>query len=396
MIQEPGVNIEHLNGQLGRVESVADRVMGIITSGVAVTDKIQLGTPHQLFGTDGAKDFGLSEAENPEAWHQISKFYERAGEGQEMWIMLVSDTTTLEDICDLQNDILTKLKDASNDIAIIGVNRIPDAGYTPSITDKGVDDDVYAAMLKAQIAVADYRSKNKPFRVVIGGREYTGVPQDVHAFDTEASNGVQMCFHSLSATGNPAIGHLLGQYANRKVNRKISRTKNGDGNLQIAKAYYTSGGEYNETESKALNAKSVVVTRKWLGRSGFYFMDDHMCCPTSDDYHYMNKCRTIDKMHKLTYIVYTDEIHDEILLDDNGFMNGAAVKGFQERIVDAISDEMIDNGKNELSSVECIINPNQNLSSSDYFTIQKVGGIPTGSASQINISLGFTNPANQA
>src|SRR5690348_4745268 len=96
----PNVSIEILNGQLGRVSPVADGVAGLMLSGVAVGD-VALGSPKQIFSLEEAEDLGINEAydttNTTNVWKQIKEFYQRAGDGSELYFMICSKATKLVD-----------------------------------------------------------------------------------------------------------------------------------------------------------------------------------------------------------------------------------------------------------------------------------------------------------
>jgi hypothetical protein len=98
----------------------------------------------------------------------------------------------------------------------------------------------------------------------------------------------------------------------------------------------------------------------------------------------------IDKAHRIAYATFVDEIEDDVELDENGFLNPAVAKGYAAKIERAIRLGMAD----EITDVKCDINPAQDVLATDLITITKLGIIPFGYSSFIEVPLGFSNPQN--
>lgn len=394
----PGVNIEILNNQLGSTPGTDDGVAGLIMSGVEVAGKIALSEPKQIFSTDDAKELGLDAAydtdNSVEVWKHISEFYAQAGEGSELWIMLVVNTTTMEDICDQTNDLAKKLLDAANGrIRLLGVTRIPDGTYTPTFND-GLDDDVTAAVLTAQALATAYAALYKPVRILLEGRAYQGVVANLADLRAGSENrvGVVLGGTKESAT-SAAVGLTLGRLAKNPVQRNIGRVK--DGNLGIVAAYLSDGNpieDLSEAEWGQVHDKGYIFMRPYQGKNGYYFNDDPSCSPITDDYSSLARGRVIDKALLLTYATYIEEILDDIEVDpDTGRMNAAVIKNYQSLIENTLNTQMTNEG--EVSGVTVNIDPTQNVLSTDKVVID-LRIIPLAYGKTIEVSLGFSNPAN--
>ena len=163
----PDVSVNILNGQLGRTEGTSDGVAGLIVSGVAGA-ALALDTPAQIFSTDDAvaldidkllvvDDADPANDEPSDAFRQIQDFYKQAGEGAELWIMIVDPATSMNDLCDKSisgNKAKILLDAAGGSIRMLGVTRTPASTYTASYvinsTNVGIDRDVVDAVAKAQ------------------------------------------------------------------------------------------------------------------------------------------------------------------------------------------------------------------------------------------------------
>ena len=389
----PNVNIEILNNQLGAVSPSDDGIMGLILSGVAIAG-IGLLDPKQIFSIEDAEALGLDEAYDTtngvDVHQQVSEFYARATRGTQLWVMLVSRTSTMADVCDRTNNLARVLLDRAPQISMWGINRIPDAGYIPTYTD-GIDDDVNAAVLNAHALCEEYAANNRPFRFLVGARDFQGTPANLRDFRQNTNNRGGPVLGSVRTSGEPAVGFTLGQFANRPVQRNIGRVKDGDAGLAAA---YLSDGNTIETSEGAwgsIHDTGYIFFRKFVGRNGYFFNDDPSCAPLTDDYSSLARGRVIDKAHKIAYSTFVNELLDDLTVDENGFMDPAIAKDYQQRIENAIGLIML---PDEISGVRCRIDPAQNLNATDTVKIEKLGVRPKGYSKYIDIPLGFDNPAN--
>lgn len=389
----PDVEIEELNNQVGASTPSDDGIMGLILSGVAAPG-IALLDPKQIFSVDDAAALGLDAAYDTtnslDVHKQINEFYLRAARGQECWVMLISQTTTMADACNRTNNIARVLLDRAPQMSMFGITRTPDAAYIPTFVD-GIDDDVNAAVLNAHELCREYARANSPFRCLVGARAFQGVPADLRNFRANTQNRCGVVLGSLTTDGDPAVGFTLGQFSNRPVQRNIGRNRDGD--LGIGEAYFTNGMPINEYKD-ALNSihdKGYIFMRQFPRRNGWWFSDDPSCAPPTDDYAFLALGRVIDKAHKIGYDTYVSELQDDVDTDDNGFMDPAVVKTFESTVEEAIADQML---PAEITAVRCRINPEQNIIGTSRVNITKLGVRPKGYAKFIYVPLGFDNPFN--
>lgn len=389
----PDVTIPILNNQLGRVESVVDRVPGLILFGPAATS-LALGTAKQIFTLQEAVDLGIDEAYDTtnvtDVHKQIKEFYQAGNNGQELWIYLVAMATTMETAMDKTGSIAPAFLTAMGGrCTFLGISRYPVSGYTPTTTD-GLDNDVSAAVLKADALAKEQQALNKPFRVVIGARKFTpGTALKNYRLNT--NNAVALILFSTSATYNAvayyqaAVGFYMGLVCKLPVQRKASRVKNGD--VGLLNAYLTDG---TTIESKlslldTLAGKGVIVLRKFTTKNGYFCSPDYTCVANSDDYSTLTRGFVIDKAQRIAYATFVNELDDDIDVAEDGTISPAVAKSYQQKIINAITIGMA----GEISGVTCVINAVQNILATDMVQITKLGVRPKGYASYINVPLGF-------
>lgn len=391
----PDVSVNILNGQLGRTEGTADGVAGLVVSGAAASG-LALDTPAQIFGTTDAQDLGINESfdsdNSTDAYRQIKDFYKMAGEGAELWIMIVAPATTMAQLCDKDRssaDAATTLLDAANGaIRMLGITRNP--GSTGSHL-SGLDPDVEAAVINAQILADSYADAQKPVRVMVEGRELIGAFTGVVDFSDSDYNRVAVIGVGLGAdSAAAAVGLALGRAASLPVQRKISRVRNGD--LGLTEAFLTNGASIDtvsESDLGELHDKGIIVPRTFSGLNGFYFSGDQTATRTSDDFSSFARGRVIDKALVLSYQTLVQEIDDDIALAAGGQLPPVVIKSYKANVDSVFNAQMVSQG--EASSAELIIDANQNILSSDQVTAS-VSIVPTGYSSTIQVDLKFDNP----
>lgn len=392
----PGIVINVSSAGLGASVAVVDGICGMVLSGPAPTG-LALSTPAAIFNLQEAEALGIDadyDTDNSvDAYHQISAFYSQAAKGTELWIMIIPQTTTMASACDVANDVVKKLLNAAGGrVKLWAISRVPDGAYAPTYDD-GLDDDVNAAVLKADALCDAFAAAFNPCRALIGGIDFQGVVGDLRDFRANTNDRVGVVLGSLSADGYPAVGYVLGRFAAIPVQRKISRVKDGDVGADAA---YLSDGEPIESYESSMDAihnKGLIFFRTIQNKNGYYISSDPACVAEANDFSSLARGRVMDKAIRIAYATFVEEIEDDIDIDEAGYMSPAVVKDYQAKIKNALETQMADNlaSKNPVS-VE--INPAQNVLATNQVTIDKLAIRPKGYGSMIEINLGFENPLN--
>ncbi|MBL7779933.1 MAG: DUF2586 family protein [Saprospiraceae bacterium] len=390
----PGVNVLLQNGGLGLAPQSDDAVVGIVFNGVAATS-LALGTSFQGFGLDDFEALGIDAAYDTtntvKVWRTIKEFYDAAGDGAELWIMLVSQATTVEAILTKTNTHAKKLlDDAGGRIRILGVGRNPAGGYSPSTSTHQIDADIVNALTTGQALADDMQAAFKPVRIVVEGYAYTGTSSSLVNLKALTKPNMAVLIGNSESGARSAIGILLGRLAAVPVQRNPGRVK--DGSLPITAAYLgTATLESNQGASTAIHDKGFITLRTYPGKAGYYFTDDPTAVAATNDYSSLARGRIIDKAIRIAYTTYVEEILDEVLIDpDTGYIATVKAKQYQALIENAIGTAMV--GESEIVSVEAYVDPLQNVLSTNKICID-IRIVPYGYAKQIEVRLGFTNPA---
>ena len=109
-----------------------------------------------------------------------------------------------------------------------------------------------------------------------------------------------------------------------------------------------------------------------------------MSAPLTDDYSNLHLGRVIDKVMRIVYDTYVNEIMDNVYVDDAGKMESGVVKNFEGMVESAVNAGM----SGEISKFEAYIDPNQNVLSTGVLNV-KCKLLPQGTLSEINVDLSF-------
>lgn len=388
------VNIRLENGALGRVATTADGVAGLILTGKAVPDKLELNRVYLFGSVRDLTTHGITEEGNPLLYKEVAAFYEQAGDGAELYVLVVSEATTLTQMCSAEDGSpLKKLIDhAAGRIRLVGVNKLPPAEYEAG-TAQGVDGDVITAVAAAQNVATAYQAKINPFRMLLPAILWNGSTENLFKPREGSYNRVGLVLAAdkiIGETASPAVGRVLGRAAKIAVNRSIARVKDGT----IAATGFLADGKTPEEDAGMLDVlhdAGYILFRTFVGKNGYYLNDDCMAAPLTDDYSNLNLGRVIDKAIIIAYGAYVDEIQDSIEVDDNGQLPQYLCSYFEGNMENAVAASM----QEEISNFECFIDPAQNILSAGFLAVGcKI--VPKGILKEINVTLGFDNPALKA
>lgn len=390
----PKVDITLTNGGLALAIPNADSVAGLIVQGPAPTG-LALLTPTQIFTLQDATALGIDEAYDTAntvtAYKQIKEFYDEAGNGKELWIMVVSTAVTLTTMCDkTQANYAVKLLNAAGGkIRILGITRSPAGGYTP-VTTSGIDADVTTALVNAQALAVEYQDTYKPFRIILPAMYFQGGTTTLPDLKALSAPNCQVMLGDTASGTNAAVGLLLGRYAAIPVQRNPGRVKNGA--LTALAAYFAT----TALEAASLGAplayhtKGYVTFRTFVGKAGYFFTDDPTAVADTNDYSSFARGRVIDKALTIAYTTFINEILDEVTVDADGKLPLSYTKYIEGLIENAININMTANA--EISSFRAFVDANQNVISTGKICIE-MRITPVGYSKEILVKLGFENPA---
>lgn len=392
----PNVNIVLGNGNMGSVTLSDDGIAGLILTGTAVAGKLELNKVYVLGSTLDLPKRGIDAKTNPFLYKELTAFYTAAGEGAELHLLVVSEATTLTQICANSADSPLKklVNSAAGRIRLVGVNRNPPAGYTPT-KEKGLDKDVITAIASAHVVAEGFLSAIAPFRILLPAIGWDGTTDAIYQPREGSYNRVGVVLASDGKYGagtlySAAIGQALGRAARISVHQNIGRVRDG----AIATDGYLTDGKTPEehfSEWNLLDDAGYIFYRTFVGKNGYYLNGDAVAVPTTDDYCYLSSGRVIDKALVIAYKTYIDDILDNIDIDpDKGTIPAHICKSYEAAVERAVGTNM----SGEISSFAAYIDPSQNILASGNLTIScKI--VPMGTLREITVNLSLNNPANQ-
>lgn len=401
---KPDVTVIQSNGNLGRVAPSADGVSALVVSGIAVGGQFALGDVLGPFTSPADAELkGITAAYDATntclAYKHISDFYETAGLGTELYVMVVAKTVTMTDLCDKTMTYAKKLLSTTGGkIFMIGITRCPDGAYVPTYTDQ-FEADLWTAVTKAGALRVEEYDLHRPVSFILEGRNFQGnasSTKDLRDVAGPLQNRVAIAMGSdmdfiadnAYASKYANVGYVLGQFAGRPVQRNIGRVK--DGKLSITNAGFSNGAAYDtltETNTDSLHDHGYIFMRKHSGIDGFFFNDDPVATKITDDYSSFSAGRTMDKVARITRQVYLQELLDDIELDPTtGKLAVSTVKAYQGAVESEINLQMT--SKKEIVRVTAFCDPNQNVTATDQVKID-VKVRRKGMAKDIEATLAF-------
>ena len=345
-----------------------------------------------LSSTRDLTTLGIEEKTNPLAYKEVTQFYTKAGDGAELYLLIVAAATTLSQMCAVADGSpIRKLIDyAKGRIRLVGINRLPAEGYQGSTENTGIDADAVTAGEALQSVAESYAEKISPFRALLPAILWDGTTNKLFRPREATYNRVGYVMASdetIDGNHTAAIGQALGLLSSIPVHYNLGRVKNGQA---AATGYLTDGKtpEKNSAKLDTLHDAGYILYRYYVGRNGYYFNDDTTAAPLTDDYSNLNNGRVIDKAIGLAYDAYVGEILDSVEVDDDGHLPQTVCTYYERLIENAVAIGM--NG--EISDFRAYIDPKQNILSTSLLSINcKIR--PKGVLRDIVVNLGFENPA---
>jgi hypothetical protein len=348
---------------------------------------IELNKAYKVTMLSQAETLGITATgSNSFAYKIISDFYKMAAEGSELYFFLVSNSVLMSQMIDKDYGIIANFQTQTKGrVRNLTITRIASAEFNAG--PNSLDEDVATAVRMGEITRLYYVEKMKPFRLIVDGKNFTGNSEALIDWRTENNSGVAIFIASSTASNNASVGLLLGSKAQQPVQRKVSRVKNGK--LPIDAAFLTNleNSEDEEAIWDELHKKGYIFIRTYPHKTGLFFSSDTTCTSLTDDYSSLARGSVIDKGMIIAYLVFVEEIDDEIDTDDNGDLDAGQVKDLQSTIEETLGARMVQN--KECTSAICVIDPNQDTNSSGNLDII-LRIKPRGYKTYINVNLGFT------
>lgn len=391
----PRVKITFENGALGGVAPSEDGVCGLVAYATAVSTTFALNTPYLITKLDGLVALGItSEATGANAalYKTVKEFYSEAPDGTKLWVMGVAASTTIANLTDKANNIISPLLMAAR--GSINILMLKVASAAEPTMSGSIDGAVLTAVTNLQALAEDWTvNKYAPFMCLVEALSYNGVAASLPDLTARSDNRVGVVLgDSVTGSAGAAVGLVAGRLAAEPVQRSLARVRSG---AIKAETMYIGTNQAELGDPDVANDLGYIVPRTFVGKSGYYWSDDHLATNASDDYCAIPRRRVIDKAYRIAYKTLVDEIAENVPVNTEGKLAAFHCKGVETSVESAIVNSMTSEGNlgNDPDNasdlgVQCYIDPDQNILATSRLEINlKVK--PHGYSKYIDVKLGF-------
>ena len=391
----PRVKISFENGALGGVAPSEDGVCGLVAYATAVSTTFALNTPYLITKLAGLEALGVtSEATgvNAALYKTVKEFYSEAPDGTKLWVMGVAASTSIANLTDKANNIISPLLRAAR--GSINILMLKLASAAEPTMSGSIDGAVLTAVTNLQALAEDWTENcYAPFMCLVEALSYNGVASSLPDLTARSDNRVGVVLgDSVSGSAGAAVGLVAGRLAAEPVQRSLARVRSG---AIRAEAMYIGTNLAEIGDPDVANDLGYIVPRTFVGKSGYYWSDDHLATEASDDYCAIPRRRVIDKAYRITYKTIVDEVAENVPVNAEGKLAAFHCKGVETSVESAIVNSMTSEGNlgNDPDNasdlgVQCYIDPDQNIMATSRLEVNlKVK--PHGYSKYIDVKLGF-------
>ena len=403
------VIINKVSGGLGIASPSIDGVCGLVASGVAVVGGVQLDTVYRITSLNDLVALQITEAYDAAndllVYENIKEIF-RINPNADLYIRIVEQSTTY---ANMMNSVEPIMAESEGKVGVIAFNYCP---ATPVAV--GTVTALLAGIAAAQTTATTQFALHRPVVMLLEGVGVGVSNIEDAGFSLRtlnANNVAVMCGQNYGVSSivrldedeeeySPyesyaAVGTALGAITRARVNENIGWVQRFNvfgGNL----SFPALGGELltslTQTVLTTAHEKGLNFFIRHTGYAGIYFNDAWTCTVLTDDFNSVESNRTINKASRLIRAAFLPNLNGPINVDPvTGKLPQDVVNTLQTKGRKVITDAMLNNG--ELSGFTFAIDPNQNILSTSELNCQ-LSLVPTGTARQIVITIGFTNPFN--
>ncbi len=391
----PRVIITFENGALGGVAPSEDGVCGLVAYATAVSTTFALNTPYLITKLDGLEALGItSEATgvNAALYKTVKEFYSEAPDGTKLWVMGVAASTPIANLTDKANNIISPLLRAAR--GSINILMLKLASAAEPTMNGSIDGEVLTAVTNLQALAEDWAENYyAPFMCLVEALSYNGVAASLPDLTARSDNRVGVVLgDSVAGSAGAAVGLVAGRLAAEPVQRSLARVRSG---AMKAETMYLGSVAAELGDPDVAHDLGYIVPRTFVGKSGYYWSDDHLATNASDDYCAIPRRRVIDKAYRIAYKTLVDEIAENVPENAEGKLAAFHCKGVETSVESAIVNSMTSEGNlgndpDDASDlgVQCYIDPEQNILATSRLEVS-LRVKPYGYSKYIDVKLGF-------
>jgi hypothetical protein len=390
------------NGGLGRKDASDDAISGLVASGVAVVGGVQLDTVYLLASIEDALSLKIDDAYDTTnhvlVYEHVKEFF-RINQNGTLYLYVSAQDTTYENLVAVKAKAL--LLAAEGKIKRLGVAWNP-TGTIPAFesVNESTPSEAIKAITAAATLVSSEFAAHRPVIIIMEGKKYTvsSTPFDIRSLN---ARGVMVMVGQSLWTANrdplwagyAAVGTALGARSLARVNEKhswVGKFNLFGGSLTAAGINNTSIATISQGNLEAVDASGAQFFRRHTGIDGFYFNHTAAAIAVTDDYSFIEYSEVINKAARLVRAALLPRLESPVAIDvKTGKLPAVVIQSLQSLGKRALEELLLNN---EISGLDIYINPDQNLLATGELEVS-FELIPTGSASNIAVKIGFKNPA---
>ena len=379
---------------LGKTARRNDGTSGLIADAVAVDEKIAIGEPILLTSLAEAESKGITKAYDLAnkvlLWHHVHDFYAMAPKGTKLYLMPVAKQTPMATVLATADGAATKLLTFAK-------------GEIRQLALASMSEDFANLATNIAAAQALYKwaaDRNKSVQILIEGRDFVEDYSTAISLREMTANRVSVVIaqdplvavEDATYSAYAQVGLLLGSIAAVPVSRDIARVRNGA--LPVSAAGISNGknsnnvGYYDDDQLSAIDDMGYIFMRTFDGLSGFYWSADYTAAAPTDDCDSIRMGRTLDKAADLARLKALEYLRDDVEIDSTtGNIAIEVVRNIESDIETSVLTQMAE----EISGVECTIDPEQSLWDSASPLIAELAIVARGVIYRMQINVFYTN-----
>lgn len=147
---------------------------------------------------------------------------------------------------------------------------------------------------------------------------------------------------------------------------------------------------HDEQSKPGLDAQRFTTLRTIIGRQGFYLTSGRMMAPSGSDFGLVQRRRIMDRACQVARQGLLTFLNEKILVDDAGKIQETTARAIERYVSSQLEGALVSEDHASAASVK--IDRNNNILSTETLKA-KVTVTPPGYARQIEVEIGFVNPA---
>lgn len=404
-----GVNINKLNGGLGRTNPSDDNKAILIIGMPIAGTTVAVNTAYKLLQPEDAEALGITAAfdanETVLVHHTIKEFFGLCPDGVLTIIPVAVDQTPTTIVADA--DLIAAVRDVA-DANVIGIMH-------HSVAIPNID----AEVPKVQDFVNDFVEEFRFIDVVVleGIGEAAALTPIANYPDLRSEEAPNV---AVSIAQDPeiaaidaayakyaSVGSVLGAICVRQVNENIGSVDilnkpNGFKGREdyplslIGTGYWASTAlsdgrafsDLSKADQKSLTDSGYIYAGSFNGYGGVFFNSSPTCVQKADDYAYIENNRVWNKAVRLIRKTLIPRVRGIVKKDpETGFIRSSTVADWNSRLNKALESMIKDN---EISGFDFYINPKQVLSEDSPLKV-KGNLVIDGIVFEFDVDLGLTD-----